>query len=283
MNRRWFLGGGALIALAGCQFFGQNSPSKITQTSRRSLLSQLKPGKDFVQLDVLIVDRRADDPLIGPILWQEVDQVSALPAATRELMQQNGCVVGHAAAKPPMPLLQLLGLVPEIDGLSADAGALPKQKVAGRMYSVRSGTETEVQISDLVPELDVAIVDPGQTREVHFERCRFVFRVKPIRLQDGWVRVEFVPEIHHGDLQLRPTPTDDVGWAYKSTQNIEQCYPQKFSITLNVGEAAVITAAPDGVETLGGKIFRREQNGEQRQRLLVVRLADMGRTVKPVD
>lgn len=272
------------MALAGCQFFGQNSSTKTTQTSRRSLLAQLRPGKDFVQLDVLIVDRRVDDPLIGPLLWSEIDQLGAVPQAeSRELLQRNGCLVGHAAAKPPLPLLQLLGLVPEIDGISADAGKLPKQKVGGRQYSLRSGTETEVQISDLVPELDLAIVDPGQTRDVHFERCRFVFRVKPIRLQDGWVRVEFVPEIHHGELQLRPTPTDDAGWAYKSTQNIEQCYPQKFAVTLNVGEAAVITAAPDGSETLGGKIFRREQNGEQRQRLLIVRLADMGRTVKPVD
>jgi hypothetical protein len=101
-------------------------------------------------------------------------------------------------------------------------------------------------------------------------------------LQDGWVRVEFVPEIHHGDLQLRPTPTDDAGWAYRSTQNIAQCYPQKFAVTLNVGESAVITAA-GGEETLGNQIFRRDQNGEQRQRLLIIRLVDMGRTVKPVD
>jgi hypothetical protein len=276
-------GAGALSACSGCQFFTPNFASQSSHSARRSILSQFKPGKDSIQLDVLIIDRRVDDPLIGSMLWQEIDQVGALPGETRELLSENGCLVGHAAATPPITLLQLMGMVPEIEGIAVGGRDRVKPKVAGRKYSLRSGTETEIQVSDLMPDADVAIVDPGKTRDMHFERVRFVFQMKPIRLQDGWVRVELLPEIHHGDMQLRPMPTDDVGWALKSAQNVEVCFSQKFAVTLNVGESAVITAAPNAPGSLGDKFFRRDQNGERRQRLLVIRLADMGRTIRPVD
>ncbi len=282
LSRGVLVGVVAHCALSGCQFFSPGGTSESKPRNSQSLLKPVKPEKNALQLDVLIIDRRADDPLLGPLLWQEIDQVGAVvPPEQREIVEQNGCQVGHVAAKPPMTLLQLLGQIPEIPGTTAGDANLPKPRVSGRTYSVSSGTDTEIQVSDLQPECDVAIANRDQTRQAHFERVRFVYRLKPIRLQDGWVRIEFLPEIHHGDMQLRPTPTDDLGWTYKSAQNVEACHPQKFAVTLNVGESAVVTATPpEG--TLGDRFFRREENGERRQRLLFVRLVDMGQTIKPV-
>ena len=273
----WLMAGWlAVAAMCGCQLFSRGSSSDSSSTSKRSVLPPLRPAKDALVLHVLMVDRRADDPLLGPLLWQEIDQVGAIPTETRELLLRNGCLVGHTASKPPPPLLKLLGMVPEIEGADLEP------KVTGRTYSILSGTETEVQTSETRPECVLTLFETDGERPLEFEQMRCVFRVRPVRLQDGWVRVEFLPEFHHGPMQMRNVPTE-LGWGMKSTQNIEACYPQRFSVTLNVGESVVVGAAPGSDGTLGDRFFRREQDGEARQRLLVVRLADMGRTAKPVD
>jgi hypothetical protein len=270
----------AVAAASGCQLFFGGAQRESASAPKRSLLKPFTPAKDALRLDILMVDRRADDPLLGSLLWQELDQVGAVPTDARELLLRNGCIVGHASSKPPSTLLKLLGVIPEIEG--TDAPATNQPKATGRTYSIVSGTDTEVQTNETWPECQATIFDADGEWSVQFENARCVFRVRPLRLQDGWVRVEFVPEFHYGSMQLRNVPTD-VGWTLKGAQNIEACYPQRFAVTLNVGESVVVGAAPESAGTLGDRFFRREQDGEARQRLLVVRLSDMGRVVKPVD
>lgn len=272
----------AISMVMGCQFFAQKTVDQAASKSH-SLLSPLKPAQDAIQYDVLILDRRADDPLLGAQLWDQLDQVGAVGLETGELLKRNGFLVGRAAAKPPTSLLKLLGLASEIEGLPISADPESKTRIPGRTYSVRSGTESEIQISDVLPEAEVTIVDPGETRVVNHQQTRFVIRMKPIRLQDGWVRMDFLPEIHHGDLQLRPTPSEELGWTYKTAQNVVACHAQKFSVTLNVGESAVMSAPADSTGSLGANFFRREQQGELRQRLLIVRLANMGHSSRTSD
>lgn len=266
-----------MLSAVGCQVFSQKTADKSPSTSR-TMLSPLKPPQDAIQFDVLILDRRAGDPLLGSQLWDQMDQVGAVALETGELLKRNGLLVGRAPAKPPTPLLKLLGLASEIEGLPLSADSASSMKIPGRTYSVRAGTESEIQISDLLPESEITLVDPDETRVLNHQQTRFVMRLKPIRLQDGWVRMDFLPEIHHGDMQLRPTPSEELGWTYKTAQHVVACHPQKFSVTLNVGEMAVISAAPGMEDSLGASLFRRDQQGELRQRMLVVRLANMGRT-----
>jgi len=276
------VGGCALMALAGCQMFSRTETGDSLTAEKRSLLSPLRSAPDAIQLNVVLIDRRADDPLIGPLLWREMDQVGAVPVETQELLAQNGCLVGHAASKPPAPLLRLLGIVPEIDQDGSAGSQTAAPTISGRTYSVRSGTETEVQISDSLPNCDVTLVETKRTRTEHFEQARCIFRLKTVRLQDGWVRVDFIPELHHGEMRLRQTATE-AGWALQSGQNVEKCVPQQFSVTLNVGESVVVSADANSEGTLGDVFFRRDMNGERRQRLLVVRLADMGRAKQPLE
>ena len=45
---------------------------------------------------------------------------------------------------------------------------------------------------------------------------------------------------------------------------------------MNVGEMAIITAAPDQLETMGDLFFCRDDHGIKKQRVLIVRVADAG-------
>ena len=75
-------------------------------------------------------------------------------------------------------------------------------------------------------------------------------------LQDGWARLEFAPEIHHGDRTLA---ADGYGrrWQPQESQEID-VLPQHFSLKLHVGEMAVITAAPEKPHSYGHKAFVRK-------------------------
>ena len=158
----------ALGALGGCQFFARDGGHE----TNRPFLTPLQSSKDAIRLDVLLIDRRVDDPLIGPLLWREVDQVGAVSTETRELLLQNGYVVGHAAAKPPQALLKLMGVVAEIEGLE-DA---VQPQVTGRTYSIRSGTETEIQTSEWWPECELTVHDGGKSRSLQFRQAELHMR-----------------------------------------------------------------------------------------------------------
>ena len=72
--------------------------------------------------------------------------------------------------------------------------------------------------------------------EKTYDNVKSILRLTALRLQDGWARLEFAPEIHHGVERLRPIVTDG-RWQPRETQEID-ALPQHFSLKLHVGEIA---------------------------------------------
>jgi hypothetical protein len=121
----------------------------------------------------------------------------------------------------------------------------------------------------------VAEVDGAEPKE--FRDARFVFRVKAERDQDGWARIEFLPEIHHGEYRLRRVP-GGVGFQLRTSQDVYPLYSQRFSLMLNVGEMAVITTDGENSASVGGHFFLGDGANARVQRVLVVRLSNMTKT-----
>ena len=260
----------AVSTLMGCSLFPTEDAVSQAE-SRRPSLPPIRAGQNAIQLEVLFVERPADDPLLGPLLWREIDQIGAIPAETRELLQQNGFRVGHVGSSLPPTVQTLLGIVGREDvGDNADAKPL-----IGSRKSLPPGMDTEVQTGEERESCRVRIVQGEQAQSHEYQFARSLFRMKSARLQDGWVRIDFQPEIHHGENRVRHTPTDE-GWAYRSRQNVDARHAHQFSLTMNVGELAIITAAPDQPGTMGDLFFCRDDNGLKKQRVLIVRVADAG-------
>ena len=76
--------------------------------------------------------------------------------------------------------------------------------------------------------------------------------------------------------KVRTTSTPE-GWIYQNRQNVDVRHAQQFSVTMNVGEIAIITAAQDNPESMGDLFFRRGDDAGKTQRVLIVRVADGGR------
>lgn len=255
--------------LGGCSLIPGLDRENVS--TNRPLLPQMQAGSGTIQLELIFVERSPEDPLLGPALWREVDQIGALPPRTRSTLQRNGFRIGHVSSNPPEALQTLLGMVSEITDADADSQNLLK----GRRLVVQSGKETEVQTSPPLESCTIKLPEDEESERT-FANARCVFSVRAVRLQDGWVRVDFLPEVHHGESVLRRQAAE-TGWILKGGQQVLAREAQKFSITLGVGEFAVITAE-DGLEgTLGDSFFRTRDGDTKRQRLLVVRLADMGR------
>ncbi len=265
------LSGCSLMAI-GCTLFSPlNLPTATTV--QRQVLPPIKAPGDAVQLQVVFIERPTDDPLVRQLLWQDLDQVGAIPPETRQVLENNGLRIGQAGANPPPSLQKLLGLTGEL----VDPADQERQLMRGRRLGLRSGQETEIQSLDLVQDCTIRYVLNGQTETAEYLQSRPVLQVRPVRVQDGWVRVEFAPEIHHGQARLRHTATEE-GWALKGGQQCDARHPLKFQLMLNTGEFAVISGNVDQPESAGYRMFCYEVEGRLTQRLLVLRLADSGRT-----
>lgn len=286
------------MGLTGCSPF--DKPRSLTQTSRK--LPALQPPPGSMQLDMAYIEWPADDPQLGQQLWRYVDQVGPVDAETRTRLRQNGFRLGIVGTNPPLALQRMLRLKSDF---ASEPEAEQTKQFSGRRVFLVSGGETEVQVSNPYPECTVSMPADGRSELRRFENAICKYRIRASRVQDGWARLEFTPQISHGDDQLRYAVGEEMQWQHQSGQLTESFRPQRFTIELKAGDMAIITAEDDAPSTLGQLFFhgpaalqrprdpdnetplseyRGEHQGEQPpppeseypiQRLLIVRLAGM--------
>ncbi len=252
---------GLALLLPGCQLL---SRSKDDEPAR---LPPLVASRNVVQLDIVFVDRPKTDALLGDSLWAQVDQIAGLSAESRAMLRENGWRVGHASSNPPRALQELLQLTTDRMEVIDE-----KRRMIGRRVSLAAGTDVPIEVTELQPELKIE--RDGELKT--YSNARGVLRARMEREQDGWVRIHFLPEIHHGQDILRPVATP-FQWTRRREQIVEPLYEQQFAMSLNIGEMAVITTEGTTVDATGAAFFRNVDRNRLLQRLLVVRLANMRR------
>lgn len=264
----------ATVTALGCTLLEPFDLGQTT-TTQRPTLPPIKPAVDAIQLQLLFVERPPDDPLVRDLLWLELDEVGAIPPATRQVLGDNGLRLGQSGSHPPPALQKLLGLTSEIVN-DAD----PSQPLMrGRRVGLRSGQETEVQTVDDLRDCRLTYHLAGKSEQVDYVQSRSILKITPVRVQEGWIRLEFSPELHHGESRMRHTPTEE-GWTLKGGQRADVRQAFKFQVMLNQGEMAVVTTRGEPVDSLGARMFLQELDGRGSQRLLVVRLADAGQSAE---
>lgn len=271
-----------LAALSGCEVFDK----PLLVTGARKKLPALHAPPDAIRLEIVFVERPVGDSLLGPELWQQVDQLASLEHGSRGLIKQNGFRVGVVGSHPPAALQTMLGLKSDF---VYEPDAEKSKQLVGRQVFLRSGWTTEVQVSPLYAECDLEVRQGEQKVARQFRNARCLYQITAERVQDGWVRLDFVPQVRHGTEQFRYAP-GSTDWVGSTAQKLETFYPQRFSLNLSVGEMAVLSADEQEIaeSTLGRLFFlgpgfgapgsgseNRANGGDVVQRLLVVRLADM--------
>lgn len=263
-------------ALVGCALFP--SSSKITTTtSKRSILPPLQASPEAIQLDIFFLERPAEDPLLSTVVWKEVDQVGVLTTDNRDSLQENGFRIGRVSSNPPPSIQRLLGLVADIPH---DSPEYTKPQM-GRHQFLLPGAEAEIATGIERDQCEFLLKGKGEAKTLEYERVGCVLRMKAHRLQDGWVRVDFQPEIHHGDRRLRHDAAH-ANWAYRAGQDIDKLLDHRFSATMNVGEMIMITSTTGNDASLGDRFFCQEAGGansqlnHKLQKVLFVRVVNTG-------
>lgn len=271
--RTWFRPplwlGFSCALITGCGLFPSNEPLKPTTFK----LPPLTAPKEAVQLEILFVDRPYNDPLMGDALWRELDQIADMPPDQRTRLRSKGWRIGHASSRPPRALEQLLERTAnQVEVNDRERGLM------ARRVGFLSGTELPIEVTDVIPRLEVGM-DKNDVPQV-FENGRAVLRVRVERQPDGWARISFQPEIHHGKETIRPIATQ-FDWMMRQQSEVVPLYDQQFSLSLNTGEVAVISAADNDSIGPGRVFFRSLEQSGQMQRLMVVRVAEMA-PLKPL-
>lgn len=256
-----------LSMLSSCALWNSGKEQTVTA---RSPLKPLAPRIDAIELEVYYVERPIGDPLLGNSLWAELDQVSTLDPVVLTALRRNGFRFGVAGSDPPPNLQSALGLTGPTRSRTDD----PDYQFTGHSYFRRSGQDQIINTWPMYQVCQIELGEGGEQDLTTYESARCVFRVTPERLQDGWVRVEFVPEVHHGENKMRHQAGDH-RFQLMPSQLIDPFYDQRFSVELNVGELVVLSADGDNPDSLGHHFFRGGNSGSKMQRLLIIKVADM--------
>ncbi len=262
-----------MLALLSCFVLACESLPSGNSSAEQSTafkLPALAAPRNSVELDIVFVDRPVSDPLLGKTLWREVDQVGTLSAEQRATIREAGILVGHVGSSPPDALQSLLNLTDqELERQHREANGIPK--TAARRIALPAGTDTEVWSNEAVAQ---RLVTQPDGKKSELANARGLLRLRAERSQEGWARLDFTPELHHGQTSTRPFAAA-TGWMYRTTQEVIPYYAQQFSANLNVGEMLVLTCDRERPGTLGQSLFQFEDSTGLKQRLVVVRLAEL--------
>ncbi len=257
------------MAVSGCALLdtgGWSAAGLNAVAERRTLKPLAESVPDGLQLEYVLVERPVGDPLLGGLLWDGLDQIGAMKPVARRTLADQGLRIGVASSSPPEALQKLLGERKEIADGNASEDA---RRLRGQRLTLRSGGESEVQTSDIVNDLTVAVAGTPRT----FQQARGIVRVIARAKQDGWATLEFLPEIHHGVPALRPAAGEN-GWTMRTGQEIQKFYDLRFELTLNEGESAVISSSDQSGsgDRVGDRFFTTNSAGVPVRRLLIVRV-----------
>lgn len=257
------------LALSGCALF-DNSPESLP--NRVFKLPQVGLPPDSIQLDVVYVQRPVGDALLGDKLWRYADELAAVESEHRDVLKQNGIRAGVIGSNPPPALQRMLGLKSDF---AYEPEAEKTKQLVGHRYIIRSKGQQVIQTSPVpYPACTLEMQTGKETRTRSFENAMCQYRVTAERVQDGWVQLDFVPQVHHDQEKLRYTVGAE-NWQFESAQKTETMFAQRFGLRLSVGEMAVLTAADNAEGTLGRLFFIGPEDEPDLQRVLIIRLAGM--------
>ena len=233
--------------------------------ARKPVLPAPEPMQS-VEVEVFFIERPPGDPLMGGVLWDELDQISSVDAATRERLRSNGLRFGVAGSSWPYALHGLTDNPPEPE---------PGTLTTRQNYQMPSGVTHDFTCGPLPDPVIVRLQDNGQLQERLYHAAQGMIRCRIAHSQAGWASLEVLPEVHFGQERMRPAATDEK-WDWTGRQEVERFYGQRFEVDLNAGEAIVLGPAGDQPDSLGNRLFRVSPNGKPTEKLLVIRLRSLG-------
>lgn len=258
--------GCALLVATGCWNFSVSH----RQTAAKPALPPLVQPKDALTLEVFFIPRAAGDSLLGESLWRQLDETAIKRPELRSRLRAAGLRVGLAGSNVP----------PALRAAATEVHTGQQARGAQRL-SLLAGQETNIEVASIPEAFQLRTIGAKGESLQSYAGGRCIMKVSGERQQDGWVRLHFQPELHHGAVTIQPMAGDS-DWKLQQGQTIDHLWEQKFDVEINMGEMVVIGAAPDIDEDLvGARFFRTGAPPSASECVLVIRVADV-QQIEPV-
>jgi hypothetical protein len=257
-----------LCALLGLVVVGCRTPPNPPDrpgrsTIARSLTPMILPESLLVQS--VLLERPIGDDFLDRELW-----ATALPVGepeTRALLAENGLRAGILSGALPQRFQDLL---------DSDA-----ETVAPHELSFNERKEAVIPTAGPVDPCRFALLADlaGQPRMIELRQARCGVLVRPQIVDGGRVKVACEPRIQHGERRDRYRPTEDgIGLAKVEEVPLEKFPKLAFDAVLGPNDCLVVGWNADRPKTVGQALFAVEVDNRPRQRVLVLRARQNGRS-----
>ena len=236
--------------------------TSIDSLSRGGGLPAGERAQEGIQVEVFFIQRPADDPMLGEGLWGQLDQIGSVEPEVRDVLRANGLRFGISGRNPGYALRSLMRPIAE-----SDSGV----RTLRQEYQTPSGVAHEFLTGIRHSEVSLTRVkgDDRETRE--YGNAQGVFQCRVQSTDGGWVRLELVPQMHFGQLRMRPVATG-LSWDLDGRQEVDTFFSQRFQVDLNQGEILVIGREESAHDSVGSCFFREESAEMANEHLLVIRV-----------
>ena len=215
-----------LVGLSACQLCGCHLLETPKWTLREAVdespLATPRLADDSVVVEVSFIRVPAKDQQQLKQVWNDVDETD-IAASLRTKLKENGIRCGKLPSAIPASFETLLSGDKNITDPTAQAGSLNlNMGLRNRRLQCTAGSENFVVLSDAVIDNLVVIHSEEQyTSAEKFQQaqCQFEFRTYP--QADGSVRLELVPQIHHGVAKSQ-FKGHDGAWLLKTQRDVEE-------------------------------------------------------------
>jgi hypothetical protein len=245
--------------LVGCATEqSDRSSSRLNQMRSTSSV----PKSKLVQMEVALIERPISDGYLNGELWDLVDE-QVVPLERKEVIADNGFRVGVISGLPPAGLQALL----------TSERSCPNPR---RIQRLASDSAT-LLLGLPMPQCRFQLLRDGQWQSVEFEQAQCTLLVTPTLAADGRTRLQFTPQVRHGEPLPGPQPSVDragiYSWIFQERHPTETYSHLGWEVTLAANEYVVVGGRFDLAQALGHRFFIRGDEPTPVQRLLVVRTA----------
>jgi hypothetical protein len=219
-------------------------------------------GPDVVQMDVALLERPVGDRYVNQDLWEFVDEQTIGPEQ-KGVLEDNGLRVGQVGGIPPAGLQMLL---------TSDASCVNPRRIR-----LHAGNPTTLLIGPPLPTCHFQVHTVPEPVTVDVEQAQCTLVVVPTLTKDGHIRLQFTPQVPHGETVLMPCPVPESSrWVLQEQRPTEKFPATAWEITLAPNEYVVVGGRFDRPDTLGHRFFLHADATTPVQQLLVIRASGDG-------
>ncbi|MEX2113265.1 MAG: hypothetical protein WD845_08775 [Pirellulales bacterium] len=258
----------ALVCLVGCKLVDE-------QPKGRSPLAPVTPSPDQVTLEVFSAPAPLEDPRWAA-LWSEVDEQSLSPEL-RTRLAQNGLRAGVIGARVPDALASLLKVTDErvSDEERTKVPLDGKPSVVMRLMQPSPGKRHELILTGVRNRLSLLRSAGGEVIGKTYSQAEGRLAMHVFPQPGGQVRLELVPELHHGEPKTQTRPSD--GMFIWTTERDKEVFAElKVDSVLAAGEMLLITCLDDRPGSIGHHLFVQTDGEAPLRTLWALRVAQAG-------